>query len=242
MLVWDLSRFRAHPGPTALEVEHNGLLISSGAEGGVKVWDPRLPGTGLVCKLQPHLDSSPIPTPAPPVPDSTRPSRSTASTAKQATKSTQAVQSGGLGRTPSPPISCMATSHSRGSSDLCYIVACSGGNSAETSSSSNGGSFGSSVAVIDVRQSFGVVSRWSQGRSGIYSLCLVGDEAVFVGDGAGQVLCYHLLQAADNSSTHSLRYAVGASTRGAVRGIVCVGGKMVAAGEDGKVMILDYAL
>jgi hypothetical protein len=123
----------------------------------------------------------------------------------------------------------MSVMYSRGSGDVSYIVTGSGG----------GGGSGS-VVLLDVRASFGIVSEWSHHRNGVYSLCTVGDECVFSGDGAGNLLCHSLLDAPLDQPNDCLRYGVGASSTGAVRAICCLSGKVVTAGEDGNVMIFDY--
>jgi len=142
----------------------------------------------------------------------------------------------------------MAISHSaRGPCDTNYLIVGSGG---------GGGT--SAVALVDLRQASDyrqqVVSLWSHSRNGVYSLCVVGDSCLLVGDGLGQLLSYALLgdggetggkaagDVAYSSEKQVLRYAVGASSKGAVRAIQCLAGKVVTAGEDGNVLVLDYAL
>ena len=138
----------------------------------------------------------------------------------------------------SPAVSVMAITHGKGSSDAHYVVVGSGGGGEAL-----GNPLSSAVAVMDLRKSSGVqvVSLWSHSRNGVYSLCAVGDDCLLVGDGVGQLLSYNLLLADEGEhSDRALCYGVGASSKGAVRAINCLGGKVAACGEDGKVLILDY--
>ena len=107
-----------------------------------------------------------------------------------------------------------------------------------------------SVSFIDLRMKNQVLSRWSSKhgpcQNGVYSMCAVGNSCVFVGDGAGNCLCYDLVNAknSETSTTHyapGCSYAFGASLKGAVRSINCVNGKVVCCCEDGNVLIVDYA-
>lgn len=103
----------------------------------------------------------------------------------------------------------------------------------------------SSIALIDPRvisssdgdniHPHAIVDRWAHHNNGIYSMCLVGGRCLFTGDGAGLMNCYDIF---DGSS--ALKYGLGASSQGAVQTITCVAGKIVAAGEDGKVLIFAY--
>jgi hypothetical protein len=111
---------------------------------------------------------------------------------------------------------------------MCYIV------------TGSGSPTDSSLAVIDVRQGFKPVSRWDHHRNGVYSLCVVGDECILSGDGMGTLLCHHLLASELDYPRNCLKYGIGASQQSAVRAIHCLGGKVVTAGEDGKVMVFDY--
>jgi hypothetical protein len=111
---------------------------------------------------------------------------------------------------------------------MCYIVTGSGSPS------------DSSLAVIDVRQGFKPVTRWEHHRNGVYSLCVAGDECILSGDGMGTLLCHNLLASEFEYPRNCLKYGIGASEQGAVRSIQCLNGKVVTAGEDGKVMIFDY--
>jgi hypothetical protein len=138
----------------------------------------------------------------------------------------------GAGAAPSggaSAISCMAVACSRGScSDAAYIVTGSGSAS------------DSSLAVLDLRQGRKPAARWAHHRNGIYALCLVGDQCVLSGDGMGTLLSHHLLASSLDTPRACLKYGVGASQNSAVRAINCLNGKVVTAGEDGKVLIFDY--
>jgi hypothetical protein len=68
---------------------------------------------------------------------------------------------------------------------------------------------------------------------------------VFSSDAAGMVLCYDIVgEYVDDKTTSSgcgLRYGLSASSRGGVRAIGCVGGKLIAGGDDGKVLMYEYS-
>lgn len=257
MIVWDLQRcqpkhrFRAHPGPiTAVDcMEDRNTIITCGTDGFVKIWDPRSSGSGLVHKIPAHIQ-----TPVAPA----APSRAGASSGRggtltvagrgrggSAVASRTAVIGAGAGRglsggrgAPAPAasggggasaISCMAVTSSRGSSsDATYII------------TGSGSPADSSLVVTDIRQDFRPVSRWDHHRNGVYSLCVVGDQCVMSGDGMGTLLCHHLLASELDYPRNCLKYGIGASEQGAVRSINCLNGKVVTAGEDGKVMIYSY--
>lgn len=262
MIIWDLSRgqpkhkFRAHPGPiTAIDcMEDRNTFITCGTDGFVKIWDPRAAGSGLVAKVAAHVTRT-----APPAASQSRAvaaSRSgpgvrisTVSGGRATTEKFSGGSMGGAGRgavsraghsisaapTQQAPagascaISCMAMTSSRGSSsDASYIITGSG--SPEDSS----------LVVLDLRRDCQPVSRWDHHRNGVYSLCLVGDSCVLSGDGMGTLLCHHLLESELDYPRTCLKYGIGASEVGAVRAINCLNGKIVAAGEDGNVMIYDY--
>lgn len=270
MIIWDLSRaqpkhkFRAHPGPiTAIDcMEDRNTFITCGTDGFVKIWDPRAAGSGLVAKVAAHVTRAPPPS-APSRAVATNRSGpgvriSTVSGGRATTERFSGSSVGGAGRgavsrSPAPnsgsgsssgssgagplgapagascAISCMAMTSSRGSSsDASYIITGSG--SPEDSS----------LVVMDLRQGCKPVSRWDHHRNGVYSLCLVGDACVFSGDGMGTLLCHHLLESELEYPRTCLKYGIGASEVGAVRAINCLNGKVVAAGEDGNVMIYDY--
>jgi WD40 repeat protein len=258
IIIWDLAqckpktRFRAHPGPvTAVDcAEDRATFISSGTDGYVKVWDPRMSGSGLVHKIPAHVQQSTTNAGGGPRGPTSQPSarsgssalvpagrgRATAGRGSSVGSSARTVAGRGSTSSAPPanapaasPISCMAVTTSRGSSsDMCYIV------------TGSGSPTDSSLAVIDVRQGFKPVSRWDHHRNGVYSLCVVGDECILSGDGMGTLLCHHLLASELDYPRNCLKYGIGASQQGAVRAIHCLGGKVVTAGEDGKVMVFDY--
>lgn len=69
----------------------------------------------------------------------------------------------------------------RGGGDISYVV--SGGSD-------------NAVVLMDARRSLDVVQSWKQyHRVGVYSMCAVGDSCVFVGDGAGMLMCYDMMSA-----------------------------------------------
>eukprot|EP00598_Pedospumella_elongata_P003017 CAMPEP_0184985178 /NCGR_PEP_ID=MMETSP1098-20130426/13979_1 /TAXON_ID=89044 /ORGANISM="Spumella elongata, Strain CCAP 955/1" /LENGTH=458 /DNA_ID=CAMNT_0027509255 /DNA_START=1 /DNA_END=1373 /DNA_ORIENTATION=- len=263
MIIWDLSRgqpkhkFRAHPGPiTAIDcMEDRNTFITCGTDGFVKIWDPRAAGSGLVAKIPAHVTNAPPAQSRGPVAGPGRGtiggrvtiagSRSTAVVSgSRATGGSSSAGRGVVGRTgpssgsaapasapagASCAISCMAMTSSRGSSsDASYII------------TGSGSPQDSSLVVMDLRQGAKPVSRWDHHRNGVYSLCLVGDQCVFSGDGMGTLLCHHLLESELDYPRSCLKYGIGASEVGAVRAINCLNGKVVAAGEDGNVMIYDY--
>lgn len=261
MIIWDLNRgqpkhkFRAHPGPiTAVDcLEDRNSIITCGTDGFVKIWDPRAAGSGLVAKIPAHVTNTPAPTTsqraviAGPsrgglgarVTSVGAGGRSTTSVAgrgvvsragpNSTSRPTAAVPTAQTPAGASCAISCMAMTSSRGSSsDASYIITGSGSPS------------DSSLVVMDLRQGCKPVSRWDHHRNGVYSLCLVGDQCVFSGDGMGNLLCHHLLESELDYPRSCLKYGIGSSEQGAVRAINCLNGKVVAAGEDGKVMVYDF--
>ncbi len=264
IMMWDMTRsqalhrFRAHPGAvTAIDVmSDRNTIISCGTDGYVKIWDPRTAGSGLVHKIPAHIKAEQPPpqvkgrstVAARPQPSRTIggtvsgggfAAESTTSrpnpTGRPAVKSSSsAPSSSASSAAPAGPvvtasaISCMATVCARGSSDVSYVITGSGG-------------AGGSVVLLDARASFGVVSEWSHHRNGVYSLCVVDDECVFSGDGAGNLLCHSVIASQLDRPRDCVRYGIGSSEVGAVRAICCVGGKVAAAGEDGNVMVYDHS-
>jgi WD40 repeat protein len=81
-----------------------------------------------------------------------------------------------------------------------------------------------------------IVDQYQHCRNGIYSLCVIGNNCVAVGDGVGMVLVYDVTK----SGNEALKYGLSASSNGGVRGITCLDGKIVTAAEDGKVLIYSY--
>ena len=252
MVIWDISRcqakhrFRAHPGAiTGLDcMEDRATVISCGVDGFVKVWDPRTAGSGLVHKIPAHVQQTAAAASSTPFAGrgavAAGRGRVTAGRTISAGRTSSSLTAGrGRGLTaasaaPSPAggasaIACMAVSSSRGSStDACYIV------------TGSGSATDSSLVVIDIRQGFRPVSRWDHHRNGVYSICIAGDQCVLSGDGLGTLLCHSLLGSELDDPRSCLKYGIGASEQGAVRAIHCLNGKVVTAGEDGKVMVFDY--
>lgn len=278
MIIWDLTtceakhKFRAHPGPiTAVDcMDDRCTVITTGTDGYVKIWDPRAAGSGLVAKIPAHvgiIQATPSSTTTTRVVSTKNTSYSGSSnnikskSSKQITYPTTTTTSSN--KKPNtiqeqsmiasgPPvsssaISCLGVVGGKGSSsDLCYIV--TGGGSA----------MDSSLSIIDIRQGYQPITRYSHHRNGVYSLCIVGNETILSGDGMGTLFCHSLLT--NNSSTtatitlglcnnnsnnsiessRSLKYGIGASEQGAVRTINCLNNKVITSGEDGKVLIFDY--
>lgn len=264
MMMWDMNigepkhRFRAHPaGVTAIEcLEDENTIITCGTDGYVKIWDPRTDGSGLVHKIPAHIrqNRNPERTAV-----RTIGGRVTSVDGRQMTTSRTTGKSdakasrtsGGGVEMIAGAISCMSTVGSRGSSGgTNYII------------TGSGSPPDSSVAVTDIRSSFKPVIRWTHQQNGVYSLCAVGEECVLSGDGRGMLFSNHLLLAEEETGgmdfsfndrggkgfsgeidgdNKSLKYGLGASEMGAVRSINCVNGKVVTAGEDGKVLIFDYS-
>ena len=125
----------------------------------------------------------------------------------------------------------MAGLRGRGGGELSYLAV--GGGSPEDSR----------LCFLDARASFRPVEYLSYHRNGIYSICVVGDDTVLTGDGVGMLYCQNiqsLLRGGALNPQQCVRYGLGASEKGAIRAINCVGGRVVTTNEDGKVMIYDY--
>ena len=170
MLVWDIStsrcvlrhRFKAHPGAvTSVEVfpMGPGTFASCAVDGMLKLWDPRQSGSGLILKTSPHAVTTAVPS---------------KSLGPRGTKieATNPIKS--------PAISTMAMVYSKGSADVTYIVTGAGAGDGP-----NGAGGSSSVVLTDIRQSSRPVAKLDQAKNGIYSMCVVGDECLLVGDGKG---------------------------------------------------------
>ena len=255
LVVWDLergqalTRFRAHPSPISalLYEEESRTITSAGTDGMVKVWDPRSSGSGMVFKVPVFTQQSPGPSSSGSmsmVPANSRSaasgrggrgssSSSTAVTRPGAGRSNPALSSLPQGQVMSGgnPISVMAGMYGRGSTDLSYIVV--GGGSPDDSR----------ISIIDPRSSYQPIEYLNHHRNGIYSICIVGDDAILTGDGVGTLMCHNiqnLLRGSPLVPRQCLRYGLGATEQGAIRGINCLNGKVVTTGEDGKVLVFDY--
>jgi WD40 repeat protein len=208
LFFWDLTtgellnKHKAHkngPVTSLIAIEGTPMFASGGADGLVKLWDPRAPGgaKGSLDRIIAHADSQ---------------------------RSTTGV------------VTCLAHLSLNGGGDVDYLV--------------SGGSDGN-VVVCDVRMAGAVgnvseVQRWRHHRAPVSALALGGMRGcVFSSDAAGMVLCYDIVgEYIDDKTTSSgsgLRYGLSASSRGGVRTIGCLGGKLIAGGEDGKVLIYEYS-
>jgi WD40 repeat protein len=94
----------------------------------------------------------------------------------------------------------------------------------------------SSSGETETADSQCVVDQYQHCRNGVYSLCVIGNNCVAIGDGIGMVLVYDITQ----SGNEALKYGLSASSNGGVRGITCLDGKIVTAAEDGKVLVYSY--
>jgi WD40 repeat protein len=90
----------------------------------------------------------------------------------------------------------------RGQGNGCYVV---------TSSADN------TIALLDPRRNFEIMERYEHAKNSIYSICSVGDGCIFIGDGTGMMYCYDMVGCLDDPG---LKYAIGASERGAVRCLI----------------------
>lgn len=270
LVVWDiergqaLTRFRAHPSPISalLYEEESRTITSAGTDGFVKVWDPRSSGSGMVFKVPVFAQSQQSSGPSG---MSMGASSSYSGGSSQRIGMTTSAVRGGRGSSSSTaltrgggsasagrgrsnpalatlpqgqvmsggsPISVMAGMYGRGSTDLSYLVV--GGGSPDDSR----------LCILDPRSSYQPIEYLNHHRNGIYSICIVGDDAIFTGDGVGTLMCHNiqnLLRGGPLVPRQCLRYGLGATEQGAIRGINCVNGKIVTTGEDGKVLVFDYA-
>lgn len=130
----------------------------------------------------------------------------------------------------------VCSSNPHGTSNVTGLTQTSGGGSGGGHIVSGGAD--NAVVILDPRRNLGEVHRFVHAKNSIYSMCAVGDGCVFAGDGSGMVYCYDTI---GHSGEIGLKYGVGASGQGAVRCILPVGGrKVVAAGEDGKILVFSY--
>lgn len=64
------------------------------------------------------------------------------------------------------------------------------------------------IVLMDSRRNYEIIEKWSNhAKNCVYSMCVVGDSCVFVGDGVGKVLCYDLING-------GLKYGLGGSEQG----------------------------
>lgn len=109
----------------------------------------------------------------------------------------------------------------QGSGSLSYIIS---------------GGADSAVVIQDIRRNGDIVQRWDgHCKNGIYSMAIAEwDKSVFVGDGAGMVMCYDICNG-------ELKYGLGASETGAVSTMQICSNMLVTGGEDGKMLLYDYS-
>lgn len=143
-------------------------------------------------------------------------------------------------------VTTIACLEDAGSGDLSYVA--------------TGGSEGNIVVTDcryvapDPRDKLIPVHRWEHHRAPVSSMVLAGKGGcIFSADAAGMVMCYDILgrdqdyviggsKAVEDGSGAGvgLRYGLGASSQGGVRALACVGGKLVAGGDDGNVLVFGY--
>lgn len=266
------SRFRAHPGAitsiTFLDLE--GDIFATGSNDGyLKVWDPRLSGSGLAFKIPAHISSGPSVTRGNPQSSVSRNSSTSSSLVRKTNisrapaNSSTNLRGGASSEVKGAPVSIINPflSNSSGNSSMFnYVITCGGNN------------HDSRVLVHDLRMvsesnpNATVFYSSSHHSNGIYSSCIVGNDLFFIGDGNGMVMAHrfnssndqsnnlyshYLISKAEekedryrnnrgNSSGGELLYGLGSSSKGAVRGIECINGKLITANEDGNVLIFDY--
>eukprot|EP01031_Cornospumella_fuschlensis_P024841 gene24841-30017_t len=237
VVVWDLAnlrpltRYRAHPGPVTNVVcltPH--LSLSTGTDGYVKLWDQRgggAGGSGCVGKVKAHFVRS----------DPSVMGRGGVGGMVGGGR----LAGRGRGRGAPAPVE----------SERGVPVGVLGLLSPNTSPipalvTGGGGREDSNICVIDPR-TWQVALTLPHPANGVYSLCMLGEGGragevgLMVGDGIGRVLCYALDGGAPGEDGgECLRYGLGGSGRGAVRGLTVVGRSVVAAGEDGKVLVYNY--
>ena len=100
------------------------------------------------------------------------------------------------------------------------------------------------VHLLEARMGWSPLYSWQHPKNCIYSAMTMTnsssssnrgtiDGCAFIGDGAGMLYCYDLKDG-------QLRYGLGASSKGAVRAVTMAGDKIVAAGEDGNILVYDH--
>ena len=269
LILWDLSTFspirnisKGHRGSitSLLSLSHCSsddegieigpeLFLSAGVDGIVRLWDPRVKGPRSALEIPAHagISNSIIPnnsggkliTGGRGVGGGS--GRGSGGSGSSSGSVGGGRGSGGSGSGPgtggkigiaAAAIACMATLTPKGGGDISGVVT---------------GGADSTVCLLDARMSFQVVERWEHHRTGVYSICTVGSNCVFTGDGSGMMHCYSTLESSSSSSLESsssssvgLKYGLGCSQQGAVRCISKLGNKIVTGGEDGKALILSY--
>lgn len=88
----------------------------------------------------------------------------------------------------------------------------------------------------DIADSSCILEQHQHCQNGVYSLCIIGNNCVAVGDGMGMVLFYDITK----SGNDSLMYGLHASRSGGVRGITSLCNKIITAAEDGKALVYSY--
>jgi WD40 repeat protein len=217
-------------------------FATGGTDGYIKVWDARVRGSAVMEK-RPHVSRAPTPSGASTSSAARPPQKSksiAASLANSKTKSASAPSASSGTAMRAATVASLASFSSRGSS-----------NGASTYLASAGSD--SRIFILDIRQALGEVCSYDHAKVGLYSLCVAGDSCLFAGDGSGMIYCYDInVSTADGLSGQSdpyygmdtakgaLKYGLQASSGGAVRNIVCAGGKLAAGCEDGKAVVYTF--
>ena len=247
LILWDLSTYspirniaKGHRGSitSLLSLSHCSsddegieigpeLFLSAGVDGIVRLWDPRVKGPRSALEIPAHagISNSIIPNNSGgKLITGGRGSGSGSGRGSGGSGSGSGTGTGGKVGIAAAAIACMATLTPKGGGDISGVVT---------------GGADSTVCLLDARMSFQVVERWEHHRTGVYSICTVGSNCVFTGDGSGMMHCYSTLESSSSSSV-GLKYGLGCSQQGAVRCISKLGNKIVTGGEDGKALILSY--
>jgi WD40 repeat protein len=213
-------------------------FATGGADGYVRVWDARV-RTGAVMESRPHVSKVPAASTSSTSMAKSSTSRSSVSGSKsKAVTASSASSSSAVPSTQmrAATVSCLCNISSRGSASGASTYLVSGGSD-------------NRVCVLDIRQQLHKVVAYEHSKVGLYSLCVAGDSCVLAGDGSGMVYCYDTSistnsgsdpYAAIDTANGALKYGLQASSAGAVRNIVCVGGKIVTGCEDGKAIVYSY--
>jgi WD40 repeat protein len=220
LFFWDLpagallNKHRAHKnGPvTAIDsIDNSPLFLSGGADGVLKVWDPRSSsgGKGSVSRIDAHASSS----------------RSTTA-AVTALACLSGVGGGPLSHIVSGGAdgNLVVTDCRKGGSDSAVVL---------LNPSSRWDHHRAPVSSISLAGSGGCVfSADGAGMVMCYDV-LGADEDFVVGKGSRA--------AASGGAGLGLRYGLSASSRGGVRATACLEGKLICGGDDGKVLIYRYS-